>query len=139
MTDNPWDNLPKLLELNGGYLSTDVRQLLSFAQAQAAGARIIAGIESELAARNIGHFPTRIPRERNHSVLLYNQGEPLWGVNRPNFGYVLHAVRQLTEGQTSPAAQCAETPNQQVAMVGALLGRYQKWFEQSQKQDTPPA
>ncbi|MFJ4980452.1 hypothetical protein ACIP6X_34950 [Streptomyces coeruleorubidus] len=59
MTAAQWDNLPKLIEFSGGYLSWNVSELLALDGARAAGVRIIERIEQELADRNIGHFPPR--------------------------------------------------------------------------------
>lgn len=45
MTAAQWDNLPELIEFNGGYLNWNVSELLGFAEARAAGARVVESIE----------------------------------------------------------------------------------------------
>ncbi|MFI7299293.1 hypothetical protein [Streptomyces sp. NPDC050121] len=129
MTVNPkaaaWDNLPKLF--TGGYLRWTVEELLVFAGAKAAGVRVVAGIERELAARSIGHFPSKLPRDRNARVLLYTH-------DQPGLGAVLHLVRQLAEEQ----ATADTTTNDQILMLSTLLDGYQRASERA-PQDAAPA
>ncbi|MET8517770.1 hypothetical protein [Streptomyces sp. NPDC005077] len=101
MTDSPWKAYALMIEQIGTYRATRVSELLSVAGRVKAGALIVEDIERELAANNIGHFPPRIPREKNARVLLYNQ-------DRAGLGFVMHMVRQLTEGQYTAGATADE-------------------------------
>ncbi|GAA2901672.1 MULTISPECIES: hypothetical protein [Streptomyces] len=91
MTDARWNGYARLIEVSGGYHVARVHELLTVVGKQAAGARIVAGIEHELAAHNIGCLPPRVPRDQNAYVLLYKQDGP--GLVR-----LMHLVRQLCEG-----------------------------------------
>ncbi|MET7573356.1 hypothetical protein ABZT04_33400 [Streptomyces sp. NPDC005492] len=98
MTDTRWKNYATMVETDGGYRETGVFELLAVAGEQVAGARILQRIEQGLAAANIGHFPTQLPRDQNARVLLYRQD-----LQGP--GSLLHLVRQLTETGTATASQ----------------------------------
>lgn len=115
MTAAQWDNLPELIEFNGGYLNWNVSELLGFAEARAAGARVVESIEQELAERNIGHLPRRIPRDRSCRVLLYTQ-------DRHGLGVILHVARQLAAGETPEGVSVDD----QVGVLAALLDMYQR-------------
>ncbi|MGK5692815.1 hypothetical protein ACSNOJ_07830 [Streptomyces sp. URMC 128] len=91
MTDARWNGYARLIEASGGYHVTKVHELLTVVGKQAAGARVVAGIEQELAAHNIGCLPPRIPRDQNAYVLLYKQ-------DGPGVVALLHLVRQLSGG-----------------------------------------
>ncbi|MEU9632597.1 hypothetical protein AB0D89_38325 [Streptomyces luteogriseus] len=122
MTAAQWDNLPKLIEFSGGYLSWNVSELLALDGARAAGVRIIERIEQELADRNIGHFPPRIPRDRTSRVLLYAQ-------DRHGLGVVLHLARQLAAGETPEGTSVDD----QVGELTELLDMYQRSSEKAAK------
>ncbi|MCX5078753.1 hypothetical protein OHA84_38005 (plasmid) [Streptomyces sp. NBC_00513] len=113
MTTTQWDNLPRLIEVNGGHLDWNVSELLGLAGARAAGARIVEDIEQRLAERKIGHLPPRIPRDRTCRVLLYTQ-------DRPGLGLVLHSARKLAEGQAPEGMSV----NDQVGVLATLLRMY---------------
>ena len=106
-----WEKLALLVEQSGGYHEVRVLELLTWAGKQTAGSRIVQNIEEELAAQHIGHFPTRIPRNQNARVLLYNQ-------NQQGPGGLLHLVRQLTETGTSTDLQ--------IVTLWALLRQIQR-------------
>lgn len=122
MTTTQWNNLPKLIEVSGGYLTWNVSELLGLAGARAAGVRIIERIEQELAERNIGHLPPRIPRDRTSRVLLYAQ-------DRHGLGVVLHVARQLAAGETHEGMSVDD----QVGVLTALLDMYQRASEKAAK------
>ncbi|MFJ4988790.1 hypothetical protein ACIP9H_33940 [Streptomyces sp. NPDC088732] len=128
MTATAWDNLPEMLSVSGGYVVWNVSELLALAGARAAGARIVEGIERELAAHDVGHFPTSIPRNKNASVLLYSK-------TQPNLGSILHQARQLTEGQMPPNT----TPDELIFRVGMLLDIYRQSFDRAAKKEAAPA
>ncbi|MGW1710071.1 hypothetical protein ACWCP8_32445 [Streptomyces sp. NPDC002206] len=87
-----WDRLPQLLEFHGGVLRWDVLQLRTLADAKRSGARVLEGIEKELAAHGIGHLPPRIPGNQDAEVLLYD-------LQRPGICMVMRLVQQLAEGK----------------------------------------
>ncbi|MGW0692794.1 hypothetical protein [Streptomyces sp. NPDC002738] len=124
MTDAPWKTYALMIEKIGTYRATRVSELLSVAGRVKAGALIVEGIERELAANNIGHFPPRIPRDHNAQVLLYNK-------DRAGLGFVMHMVRQLTEGQDPAGA----TTDDQIRMLSMLLDAHQRPL----KEDAAPA
>jgi len=117
MTTAQWDSLPNLIEFSGGYLNWNVSELLGLA-----GARAVEGIEQELAERNIGLLPPRIPRDRSCRVLLYTR-------DRHGLGVVLHAARQLAAGETPEGMSVDD----QVDVLAALLDMYQRASENAVK------
>ncbi|MFE9993490.1 hypothetical protein [Streptomyces avermitilis] len=124
MTDPRWKNYALMIETGGTYRATTVYELLTVAGKQAAGARIVEGIERDLAAHNIGHFPPRLPRDQNAPVLLYNQ-------ERAGLGCGMHLVRQLTESQ-DPTGELAILRIQALSM---MLDEYRL----APKEDAAPA
>ncbi|WP_180989479.1 hypothetical protein [Streptomyces cahuitamycinicus] len=90
MTDARWNGYARLIEASGGYHVAKVHELLTVVGKQAAGARIVAGIEQELAAHDIGCLPPRVPRDQNAYVLLYKQ-------DGPGLVGLMHLVRQLCD------------------------------------------
>ncbi|MEV6574878.1 hypothetical protein [Streptomyces sp. NPDC051577] len=121
MSGTQWDNLPKLIELNDGFLEWDVSRLLALTEPRSqdrsierrAGAVIVKGIERELADRHIGHLPPQIPPDRTRRVLLYSQGERGPGI-------VLHLAQQLATAQATEGASV----DVQVRQLAIVLGMY---------------
>jgi hypothetical protein len=70
------DQLPQMLEFHGGVLQWRVLQLRTLAGAKRSGARVLEGIEKELAAHNVGHLPPRIPSNQDAEILLYDLRAP---------------------------------------------------------------
>ena len=105
-----WSNYATMIEMGGGYHDTKVHELLTVAGRQAAGARIVEDIERELEENNIGHFPTRLPRDQTARVLLYKK-------DSAGLGFLLHVVRQLADG----TAAVGQETNQQVVQLAVLL------------------
>ncbi|MET8270735.1 hypothetical protein [Streptomyces sp. NPDC005096] len=124
MTDARWKTYALMIENIGTYRATKVSELLSVAGRVKAGVQIVEGIERELAANNIGHFPPRIPRDQNARVLLYNQ-------DRAGLGFLMHMVRQLTEGQDTAGA----TADEQIRLLSMLLDGHRL----APKEDAAPA
>ncbi|GAA2462977.1 hypothetical protein [Streptomyces lavendulocolor] len=91
-TPNFWDSLPATIEHGGGFMRMSVRALRQLDGAGALKVNVVARIESELAARKIGHLPSAIPRDQDTVVLLYNQ-------DKNNLGLVLHLAHQLARGR----------------------------------------
>jgi hypothetical protein len=109
-----WNGYAKAIEAGGGFHATTVRELLTVAGKQAAGARIVEDIEQQLADVHVGHFPTSIPRDQNARVMLYNQ-------DRPGLGVVLHLVRRLAEGDSQGTTEAI-----QILQLETLLRGYVK-------------
>ncbi|MGX1268063.1 hypothetical protein [Streptomyces phaeoluteigriseus] len=110
MTATPWETYAGIIAAEGGYRQMRVQELLAVAGARKAGRRIVEEIERDLAAQNLGHFPTRLPTDQTACVLLYN-------VDQQGLGGLLHLVRKLTEAGTSI--------NSEIATLHALLHEIQ--------------
>ncbi|MFF3036472.1 MULTISPECIES: hypothetical protein [Streptomyces] len=94
ITENPWAELPSLIDFEGGYSLWDVDRLVRLAGSRKPGARIIEGIEKQLAELNIGHLPAKLPTTGTQSVLLYSK-------DRPNLGFVLTLVHNLATAEAN--------------------------------------
>ncbi|MFJ1552754.1 hypothetical protein [Streptomyces mirabilis] len=110
MTTTPWKTYAEIIAAEGGLRDARVQELLAVAGERKAGRRIIEGIERELAAQGVGHFPTTLPPDQNAMVMLYSQ-------NLQGPGRLLHLVRQLTETGTST--------NSEIVTLHALLHELQ--------------
>ncbi|RZU28282.1 hypothetical protein EV284_6448 [Streptomyces sp. BK022] len=71
-----------------GYEARNVEDLVRFAGAQKAGARVMEGVEKKLADHNIGHLPTKLPTDSTRRVLLYSK-------EHNGVGYLLSLVHEL--------------------------------------------
>ena len=120
MTDARWNGYARLIEVSGGYRVARVHELLTVVGKQAAGARIVAGIEQDLAAHNIGCLPPRVPRDQNAYVLLYNQ-------DGPELVHLMHLVRQLCDEDVPTGPKTTS----KIMTVASLLQQYQAAPEDS--------
>ncbi|WP_328406461.1 hypothetical protein OHS70_38545 (plasmid) [Streptomyces sp. NBC_00390] len=112
-TVTAWDDLPQLIDSEGGFVRWQLRELLPLTGTTKAMRRVVAGIQKQLAAQRIGHLPPALPCNGTAEILLYNQ-------DKPNLGTALHLARQLAEGQTPENT----STNDQVKVLDKLLSMY---------------
>lgn len=92
--EHTWASLPAFIDFSGGYVLWDIEMLVRLGGSQKAGARIIEGIEQQLAENHVGHLPAKLPTDSTRPVILYNK-------DQPNLGIVLSMVAQLASPEVN--------------------------------------
>ena len=98
-----FDGLADRVHGQGGVLQVDLGHLRDLYRAGRAGHIVRSGIHHRLAARGIRHFPSPLPIDQDHAVLLFDESTRAGQLIAAGFEYADH-VQVIDSGGAAHAA-----------------------------------